>query len=132
MLKVQYRMNKAIMGWSNKCFYDDKLKAHSSVESHKLQHLCIKVAESEESLLMIDTSGCGMGEEGAENESKMNVGEADLVLSIYKKLLGYEVSSNLIAVITPYSKQVAYIKTLMTEASVPLPDISTVDGIQGR
>jgi superfamily I DNA and/or RNA helicase len=62
----------------------------------------------------------------------MNVGEADLVLSVYKKLVGYEVSPNLIAVITPYSKQVAYIKTLITEAAVPLPDISTVDGIQGR
>jgi ATP-dependent RNA/DNA helicase IGHMBP2 len=31
MLKVQYRMNNAIMGWSNKCFYENKLKAHSSV-----------------------------------------------------------------------------------------------------
>jgi superfamily I DNA and/or RNA helicase len=102
------------------------------VEGHRLQHLCVKVAEEEETLLMIDTSGCGMGEEGGENESKMNVGEADLVLSVYKKLIGYEVKPSLIAVITPYSKQVAYIKTLITEAGVPLPDISTVDGIQGR
>lgn len=32
-----------------------------------------------------------MGQEGAENESKMNVGEADLVISIYTKLIGYGV-----------------------------------------
>lgn len=81
---------------------------------------------------MIDTSGCGMGEQGQANESKMNIGEADIAVSIYKKLLEYEVRSNYIAVLTPYSKQVAYIKTLMTEAGLNLPDISTVDGIQGR
>ena len=62
----------------------------------------------------------------------MNVGEADIALSIYKKLLQYEVASNYVAILTPYSKQVACIKTLLTEANVPLPDISTVDGIQGR
>lgn len=44
----------------------------------------------------------------------MNVGEADIALSIYKKLLQYEVASNYIAILTPYSKQVACIKTLLT------------------
>jgi hypothetical protein len=49
------------MGWSNKCFYENKLKAHETVESHTLKQLCMKVGEEEESLFMIDTSGCGMG-----------------------------------------------------------------------
>lgn len=62
----------------------------------------------------------------------MNVGQADLALFIYKKLLLYEVNPNYIAILTPYSKQVSYIKSQITEANVPLPDISTVDGIQGR
>lgn len=44
------------------------------------------------------------------------MGEADLVLSLYKKLLLYEVDSKYIAILTPYSKQVSYIKTRITEA----------------
>lgn len=40
MLKVQYRMNDSIMGWSNQQFYEGQLRAHSSVEKHTLQELC--------------------------------------------------------------------------------------------
>jgi ATP-dependent RNA/DNA helicase IGHMBP2 len=39
MLLVQYRMNKLIMGWSNKMFYDNKLVAHNSVQDHLLREL---------------------------------------------------------------------------------------------
>jgi|694.fasta_scaffold64314_1 superfamily I DNA and/or RNA helicase len=60
------------------------------------------------------------------------MGEADLVLALYKKLLLYEVDSKYIAILTPYSKQVTNIKSLITNAEIPIPDISTVDGIQGR
>ncbi len=62
----------------------------------------------------------------------MNVGEADLVISIYTKLIGYGVLSKYIAILTPYSKQVALIKSLVGERGLPLVDVSTVDGIQGR
>lgn len=37
MLLIQYRMNKLIMGWSNKMFYNDKLVAHDSVKDHLLK-----------------------------------------------------------------------------------------------
>lgn len=45
MLKLQYRMNCSIMGWSNQQFYDNKLKAHSSVEMHTLRQLYSTVSE---------------------------------------------------------------------------------------
>lgn len=73
-----------------------------------------------------------MGESGEQSESKYNVGEADIALSIYRKLQGYGVDSKHVAILTPYSKQVAYIKNLFAERNVVSPDISTVDGIQGR
>lgn len=81
---------------------------------------------------MIDTAGCGMGEEGAINESKLNVGEADLVVAVYRRLLKYGVGPQLMAILTPYSKQVALIKASLAEQNLILPDVSTVDGIQGR
>lgn len=62
----------------------------------------------------------------------MNIGEADIAISVYKKLLAYQVEPKHIAILTPYSKQVGFIKSQITEANIPLPDISTVDGIQGR
>jgi superfamily I DNA and/or RNA helicase len=37
-----------------------------------------------------------------------------------------------VAILTPYSKQVSFIKSLINEANISIPDVSTVDGIQGR
>jgi len=62
----------------------------------------------------------------------MNMGEADLTISIYKKMIGYGVESKYMAILTPYSKQVALIKSLIAEKGLPPIDVSTVDGIQGR
>ena len=82
--------------------------------------------------MFIDTAGCKMGEEGQENESKMNRGEADIIISLYKKMLKYDVLAKDIAILTPYSKQVSLIKNLIYEEEISVPEISTVDGIQGR
>jgi superfamily I DNA and/or RNA helicase len=57
-------MNKSIMGWSNKQFYDDRLIAHESVKNHKLEQMYQNVDPSEEIIMMIDTTGCKMGESG--------------------------------------------------------------------
>jgi len=45
-----------------------------------------------------------------QNESKYNLGEADLVLQIIKELLAAEVREKDIGVITPYSAQVSEIR----------------------
>ena len=88
--------------------------------------------DNEEVVMMVDTTGCKMGESGEVNGSKMNVGEADIAVAIYKKVLGYGVEAKHVAILTPYSKQVALIKSLLHEHNLPLVDVSTVDGIQGR
>lgn len=69
-------------------------------------------------------------------ESKMNVGEADLVVFLAKKIMGYGVKPKDIAILTPYSKQVTLIKNTLNDKISSLqgsiPEVSTVDGIQGR
>lgn len=68
-------------------------------------------------------------------ESKMNLGEADIVVYIYKKLKEYGVKVQDIAILTPYSKQVSTIKSILTnspEGQLSVPEVSTIDGIQGR
>ena len=77
------------MGWSNKEFYDNRLVAHESVESHTMQQIYNGVDEEESVILMFDTAGCQMGEEGEKMESKFNQGEADIVVSVYHKLIKY-------------------------------------------
>lgn len=115
MLEVQYRMNKSIMGWSNQQFYENRLQAHESVENHELRQIYKAVGEEETVLLFVDTAGCQVGEEGGQLESKYNIGEADIVVHIYKKLLKYEVRGKDIAILTPYSKQVSFIKNVIAE-----------------
>lgn len=65
-------------------------------------------------------------------ESKMNIGEADIVTHIYKKIIKFGVKSKEIAILTPYSKQVTLIKNVLNEHQCEPPEVSTVDGIQGR
>lgn len=62
----------------------------------------------------------------------MNLGEADIVTHIYKKLLKYGVTPKSIAILTPYSKQVTLIKNVLAQHETEPPEVSTVDGIQGR
>ncbi len=65
--------------------------AHETVENHLLKQLYHNVEENEEVIMMVDTAGCRMGESGEINDSKWNVGEADIAVSIYRKILGYGV-----------------------------------------
>jgi superfamily I DNA and/or RNA helicase len=82
-------MNSLIMNWSSKAMYNDGLKAHASVRNRTMQDLVSQSSNpaSEEllqsPLMLIETAGALMHEgvdEESENESKYNMGEADLVI----------------------------------------------------
>ncbi|GAA6221417.1 DNA-binding protein SMUBP-2 [Lates japonicus] len=134
MLTVQYRMNSAIMEWASKEMYQGRLTAHSSVEGHLLKDLpgvtCVE--ETSTPLLLIDTAGCGLSEmEVADEQSKGNQGEVDIVELHIKALTEAGVKAKDIAVIAPYNLQVDLLRQKLSMRHPEL-EIKSVDGFQGR
>ncbi|XP_034032279.1 DNA-binding protein SMUBP-2 isoform X2 [Thalassophryne amazonica] len=134
MLTVQYRMNSAIMEWASKEMYHGRLIAHSSVDSHLLKDLpgvtCIE--ETSTPLLLIDTAGCGLTEmELADEQSKGNQGEVDIVELHIQVLTDAGVKAKDIAVIAPYNLQVDLLRQKLSARHSEL-EVKSVDGFQGR
>ena len=132
MLRVQYRMHEAIMGFSSKQFYSNKLIADDSVKGH-LAHELEGVASGDltsKPLIFIDTAGTGWEEHLNEMlQSRENAGEVELVLKIVHSLLDAGIAACDLAILTPYMAQVKKFKAAL---SIPGLEIGTVDGFQGR
>lgn len=131
-LEVQYRMHEAIMGFSSAEFYDGQLVAHASVREHLLADLPEVTAGplGETAAEFCDTAGAGFDEElEPDGESRLNPGEARLVVRKVQVLLDGGVAPRDIAVISPYAAQV---RLLREQLAVPGLEIDSVDGFQGR
>lgn len=142
VLKIQYRMNKKIMNFSNREFYDGILKANESVAKHTLKDLITNASNSENfkflgqkkslgtPITFIDTSNIEAPERSrAGSNSKENPKEAEIVFSIASKLQKLGIDPRDIAVITPYDDQVDLIRKRIKEEGL---EVDTVDGFQGR
>ncbi|HSV98899.1 MAG TPA: AAA domain-containing protein [Sedimentisphaerales bacterium] len=132
MLTVQYRMNRAIMGFSSRELYEDKLQADPSVCEHVLSGLSgVAATDAMQSPVeFLDTAGAGFEEEvEPDGESRLNRQEAALVCRKVQELLDRGVAPNGIAVIVPYAAQV---RLLRERLSIPGLEIDSVDGFQGR
>ncbi|KAI9504474.1 DNA helicase [Coemansia spiralis] len=148
MLTTQYRMHEDIMKVSSEKLYDGLLVADPAVAAHVLSDL--EHVESTDitdaPLILIDTAGSGMyelteeiGEAGskrlarsvADTDSKLNQGEADLIVEHIDSLISAGVLAEEIAVISPYNAQVRLLKSLIRERH-PAVEIGSVDGFQGR
>ncbi len=131
-LTVQYRMNAEIMAFSNDAFYDGDLIADASVKSHRLSDLDnIEPCElTRTPIEMIDTAGAEMTEQlEPGGSSKMNPGEANIIVGLVRELTEAGVRGDQIAVIAPYAAQV---RTLRNRLDLFGLEIDTVDGFQGR
>jgi ATP-dependent RNA/DNA helicase IGHMBP2 len=131
-LKVQYRMNEAIMNFSALEFYEGDLEAHASVGAHLLSALPNVLANemTQTPLTFIDTAGASYDEElEPDGASRRNPQEADLLASKVRALVDFGVNADDIAVIAPYSAQV---RLLRDKLSIPGLEIDSVDGFQGR
>ena len=114
LLNIQYRMRKAIAGFSSQFFYNNLLLTAEQLFNTGI-HLCF-----------IDMAGSGSDEEsGADGSSLQNKGELELAL----KLLETETLDIVqTAFISPYAGQVAAAK----EKFPSKLRISTIDSFQGQ
>lgn len=133
-LNVQYRMNEAIMGFSNEQFYNNELVADETVKAHQL------AVETGKSVVFIDTAGCGFEEKvNPEFQSRYNPDEFQILCEHLYLLIDAYQEKGLplpsIGIISPYREQVIYMKKQVAEdeklAALPL-SINTIDAFQGQ
>ncbi len=137
-LRVQYRMNKKIMEFPNKMFYEGKLIAHGSVANHtlaelidiekykKLRSRLKEVLNPENVMVFVDVKGKEKQRKGS--TSYFNEEEAKAVKDIVEALISIGLKHEHIGVISPYEDQV----NLLSEIIPRSVEVKTIDGFQGR
>ncbi len=132
-LTVQYRMHADIMDFSSRMFYVGSQVAHPSVQAHVLSDLPGVAATPLTTVPVhfVDTAGAGHDDEPeTDGDSRLNPGEAHVVLTMVDSLLAAGVSAADIAIIAPYAAQVRYLRDRLNHQ--PELEVDTVDGFQGR
>lgn len=137
LLKVQYRMNDAIMGFSSEWFYHGQLKSDPSVQFRGILDL-------DNPIEWINTEGMDCNEEFiGESFGRINKPEAHLCIEHLKSYLEkigkqriYDERIDL-GLISPYKAQVQYLRQLIRQDAFFKPyrrmiSINTVDGFQGQ
>ncbi len=131
-LLEQYRMHEHIMAYSSDVFYENRLEAHPTVATHLLRDLP-NVREEELTttpVLFIDTSGaCYDEEKEAGGDSYLNRDEAKLAIKKVRDLMACGVRPSNIAIITPYSAQVRFLRE---QLDIDGAEVGSIDGFQGR
>jgi len=135
LLDEQYRMNHAIMAYSSRVFYNNALKAHTSVANHLL-------FTGDLPMVFIDTAGCGFDEKPA-GTSVANPEEAAFLFSYLEKLVTkleehYKAADfPSIAVVSPYREQIRLLKEQLHNAPAlhvygDSISVNTIDSFQGQ
>ncbi len=135
-LNVQYRMNAAIMGFSNQRFYKGQLAAADWVAEWELPYADNKA------VIFIDTAGCGFEEErNPETRSSFNKGEHFILREHFFQLLESfpedQWETTTAAIISPYRAQCQYISEALAEEEEwerirSRVSINTIDAFQGQ
>ncbi len=131
-LGVQYRMHARIMAFSSSEFYEGSLAADPTVAGHLLQDLAGIDAGplTATALDYIDTAGASYDETvETDGDSRYNPMEAELVLRKVQALLDAGLAPADLAVISPYSAQVRFLRERLKPADI---EVDSVDGFQGR
>ncbi len=140
MLEIQYRMHNDIMNFSNKEFYNNKLKSSPEVAEHTLDDLGYKMKgkkcftdkslNPKQPIVFIDTKMMTANERSLKGSNSYdNPVEMEILLDIVDEALKSKLKPKNLAVITPYKDQVDLFKN---HNGIENLEINTVDGFQGR
>ncbi len=145
LLKIQYRMHKAIMKFPNQQFYNNLIEAHSSVAEHTLDELGLDDSPlkeaapwTQESLqstppsVFIDTTPLTKAQERQRKKSHSyeNPAEGKRIEELARHLIEAGISPPQIGIISPYDDQVDRLQSQLKD--IEQLEIKTVDGFQGR
>jgi predicted DNA helicase len=139
-LKIQYRMNREIMGFSSLYFYNESLKAAESVAEKTIADLGVdiksdefivdKALKPEYPLVFLDTLNMEAEERSLNSSNSYdNPVESEIVLDIIDRAVKSSIIEEDIAVISPYKDQVDFLNQHNHYKNV---EIDTVDAFQGR
>lgn len=126
-LLIQYRMNKLLMEFPNRKFYENKLKCSEKSKNYYLNCRVLEKYDSSSPLVFIDTSKHKNNKESTlgYSHSYINDLEIEIVLDIINMYLDNGINPKNIGVISPYANQV---RTINKKTNV---DVKSVDGFQG-
>ncbi len=141
LLTRQYRMNTAIMGFSNNFFYNNELIADESVSAQVL--LNDENSMLSRSIEFIDTAGCNFDEiQNPETLSYFNPKEGDVLFKHLQQLLIEYGQQELlpaisVGIISPYKEQREWLKDNIVEmdfdkTKLESLSVKTIDGFQGE
>jgi ATP-dependent RNA/DNA helicase IGHMBP2 len=141
LLTRQYRMNTAIMGFSNNFFYNNELIADESVSAQVL--LNDENSMLSRSIEFIDTAGCNFDEiQNPETLSYFNPKEGDVLFKHLQQLLIEYGQQELlpaisVGLISPYKEQREWLKDNIGEVEFDKTkleslSVKTIDGFQGE
>ena len=137
LLKVQYRMNEAIMRFSSEWFYHGELEAAPEVKNRS-------ILDFDSPISWIDTSEMDFKEQFVgETFGRINKNEANLLLqqleAYINKIGGERILDERIdfGIISPYKAQVQYLRGKIKGSESLRPyrqlfTVNTVDGFQGQ
>lgn len=129
LLDTQYRMNETIMGFSNKQFYANSLKADDYVKDISL------IGYEDSKIEFIDTAGCGYDEkQDPDSLSTYNEGEFETLKKHLDQLMDNSEDGINIGIISPYKAQVNYMLDHFSEEFQLTQNvtINTIDSFQGQ
>lgn len=126
-LLIQYRMNKILMNFPNKKFYENKLICSEKSKNYYLDCGVLEKFDCSSPLIFIDTSKHNNNKESHLNHSHSfkNDLEKKIVLEIIDMFINKGIRPKDIGVISPYAKQTQ----LISEKTKV--DVNSVDGFQG-